>query len=484
MYVTLTPGYSVRNERYCSFLIRVNGILNRNTQDFGAFPIPPYIGYILEEVGKHELSDSLRIISNELEVSETSVDNFVRQLTDGADHKRFNVSGGISFILPADLLTQSTAPICFSSYRADDFNPNEEFKQHRPSAPLSINLMITNNCSTDCVYCYANRKLVPTLSTEELIKTIDEMKDDGVVNVTLTGGDVFARYDWEIVLRKVKEAGYRPFLSTKPPLAKAQLETLRGLGYDELQFSLDSSDSTILTELINVGPGYIEEVKNMFSLCTEMGIDVLVRSVLTNRNSSPKDIKNTYEFLASFDCIKEWDITPAFFSEYKREQYKEYEVSNDALAHVYKFSKHDNLKFKISLNKIGEQGYKLKKSTTVENFVCENQICLANTTGLSILSNGTCSICEMLYDHEEFALGNVRENSIKEIWNSQKALSLYNATQVIETPASPCSKCSVVNGCRKGFGKRICFLDIVKTGGGTADPDPRCPKAKDYTIIL
>lgn len=54
---------------------------------------------------------------------------------------------------------------------------------------------------------------------------------------------------------------------------------------------------------------------------------------------------------------------------------------------------------------------------------------MANTTGISILANGKCSVCEMLYDHSDFILGDIRENTIYEIWNSNKAWSLYSPIQ-------------------------------------------------------
>lgn len=485
MYYSLSPSYFIRNEKHCSYIAVCNSALNQNNQGFVAFPIPPFMGYILEEIGHNELEKSLNVISQRLNVTKQSIETFTCQLLDNDDNKKFKLSANASITLPKGVLIRSHEAIIVNSYRSHDFNPLDSFIEKRPSIPFSINLMITNKCTTDCIYCYANRTLSPILSTDKVLKLIKEMHNEGVINLTITGGDVFTRPDWPQILKCAKEEGYSPFLSTKTPLNNQQLDYLKSIGYSELQFSLDCVENYILKELINVTDDYLIRVKSMFEYCDRIGINLLVRSVLTNRNASINSLSCTYNFLSQFSVIKEWALTPAFFSEYKHKTYKSYEVSNESLKEAYAFANRDNLKFKITLNKINSDGYKLKKSQTVEDFVCQNQICMANTTSLSILSNGTCSVCEMLYDHPEFLIGDVSINSIKAIWNSEKALSLYNAqVKYNKESFSPCFTCSMIEKCKKGFGKRICYVDIAKTGGNPNSPDPRCPKACEYDIIL
>ena len=69
--------------------------------------------------------------------------------------------------------------------------------------PLSVNLMVTTQCTTDCAYCYANRSLLPLMDTDTILGLIDELYIGGVTNITLTGGDVFARKDWMIILKSL-----------------------------------------------------------------------------------------------------------------------------------------------------------------------------------------------------------------------------------------------------------------------------------------
>lgn len=484
MYIALSPAYTIRNEANASFLIRVDKIINLKRSEFGAFCIPPFIGYILSHIGNYEYTKALENISDALKVSSSAIDNFVQQLIENPENKEFKFSKKQSVVLPSDLLKRYSKRPNLIIFEEDSFSALGEFAIKRPGVPLSANLMVTTICSTDCLYCYANRKLSPVLSTEKILDLIRELHDQGTINLTLTGGDIFAHPDWHKILKCVRQYGYKPFLSTKTPLKYEQVKYLIDLGYEEIQFSLDSVESSVLNTLIKVKSDYLSKVTSFLNYCSELNLKVLIRSVLTKINASKDKISSLYTYLSEFTCVKEWIMTPAFFSKYKESEYRALEVNNYDLIWVYDFTRREDLAFKIGLNKITEKGYVLKKFKAPEDYVCHNQICMANTTGISILANGDCSVCEMLYDNPEYILGNVSNSSIREIWNSDKALQLYNMNQHNFPQSSPCAKCSVFTKCRNGFGKRVCYLDIAKSGHSKWEPDPRCPHADNVDIIL
>lgn len=106
---------------------------------------------------------------------------------------------------------------------------------------------------------------------------------------------------------------------------------------------------------------------------------------------------------------------------------------------------------------------------------------------MSILSSGKCTICEMLYDNRDYVLGDVHEQNIEDIWNSEKALMLYSKRQSLITDNStPCIDCKVYDICKNKIAKKICYVDIAKIyGEGKFEyPDPRCPKSIDTNLIL
>lgn len=484
MYISLSPQYAIRNEGNCSYLIYVAHVLERDGGKFDSFCIPPFMGYILGHIGDEELEKSALTLSKNLNIGQNAVNNFINQLINNTDCRSFKFNESTSFTLPPNLLIKSINHLPSNVRESEDFNKLGEYTIKRPQSPFSVNVMVTTRCTTDCIYCYANRNIAPMMNTNEILQIIDELHSVGVINVTLTGGDVFTRNDWRIILRRLRQYGYFPYLSTKTPLDEEAIVSLREMGYSELQFSLDSNNEASLAKLVNAPDNYLQKVKCFFDLADRHGLKLLIRSVLTRYNSEINSILDFYSFLAGCNSVKEWSITPAFFSKYKDVNYREIEVPNEALKEVHAFSRKHDLKFPIILNKISKEGYHLKGCDRVEDFVLTNQICVANTTGISILANGDCTVCEMLYEDEDFLLGNILKCSIKDIWNSNKALELYHLNQQSIDPESPCQKCPVFSDCRTGYGKRICYLDIKKAGKALSFPDPRCPKAEEIDLIL
>ena len=92
----------------------------------------------------------------------------------------------------------------------------------------------------------------------------------------------------------------------------------------------------------------------------------------------------------------------------------------------------------------------------------------------------------MLYDNKEYLIGNIRNQSLSEIWNSSKALALYAPIQENISMKSPCHSCSVFTKCKKSIAKRVCYVDIAKVHENNSFdfPDPRCPMAEKVNVIL
>lgn len=484
MKVSLSSYYAIRNDRQCSYIVRRDNLVEDTGGDSSVICIPPFMGFIFSELGKEDYANDLKRISEITGMNISSIKSFTDQLINNEKHKEFVLSENLSIVFPKNILVKDGDYEQNRYYTVQDFSWDDDFHVARPSMPLSVNLMTTTKCTTNCRYCYAKRDLFPLLNVEELANLVEELHSNGVFNISLTGGDIFALENWHILLKKIKEYDYHPFLSTKTPLKNDDIKLLSTIGVKALQFSLDSNDPVVLHELLGTSKEYIKNVETMFRLCDESDIILHIRSVLTSLNGSIQQVKSFYDFLSSFNCIKGWTITPAFFSEYKQSEYKDLLVKNKELVEVYEFVKQSGHSFPIGLNKINKDGYQLHRYDSVEDYVAKNQICMGNTTSLSILANGVCSVCEMLYDHDEYILGDVRLASVKEIWNSKKALELYYMKQSVCSKKSPCSTCSEFQNCRSSYGKRVCYSDIAKTGLQKDYPDPRCPMSRGIDLLL
>lgn len=483
MIITLNPQFAIRNESECSYIVKRNWEIDAAIgKDVASVTIiPPVIGYILNTIGLFDYNESLKKISKELNVSEQAIDNFTQSLLSN-EAKGLKIGDDI-IKFPQRLLIKSKKII---QEDTSPLNTSCTFSYLRPQMPITVNVMVTTKCTTNCCYCYAKRHLNYELGTNELVKFIKDCKHENIINLNLTGGDIFARKDWKNILSATKECGFNPFLSTKTPLDEEGIKYLSKIGIHELQFSLDSCRTNTLMELIQVNENYLHKVCTMFELCDKYKIRLAIRTVLCSVNSDIVQLEELYSFLKKFNYIKDWVLTPAFFSEHKKEEYKKYNVSNENLINVKNFINNQVMPFPVYLSKISECGYELQRFKSTDEYVMKNQACYANTYSISVLASGECTICEMLYDNEEYLIGNIRENSLREIWNSKKAISLYTPNQDETSTNSPCHTCNVFDDCKKKLAKKICYVDIAKTNVGTTKdlPDPRCPLSKPINVIL
>ncbi len=95
----------------------------------------------------------------------------------------------------------------------DDFLNHLKTKSGHGRYPVKCQWEVTCRCNFRCVMCYTdcfNRAdLIQTeLSTEEIFRIMEEMKDAGLLEMTWTGGEPMARPDFESIYIKSIQSGF------------------------------------------------------------------------------------------------------------------------------------------------------------------------------------------------------------------------------------------------------------------------------------
>jgi MoaA/NifB/PqqE/SkfB family radical SAM enzyme len=78
--------------------------------------------------------------------------------------------------------------------------------------PLSGQWELTCRCNLHCVMCYTDpfntsAKIRQELRTEEIFRILHELRDEGCLELTLTGGEPLARPDFEIIYKEAVACG-------------------------------------------------------------------------------------------------------------------------------------------------------------------------------------------------------------------------------------------------------------------------------------
>ena len=119
----------------------------------------------------------------------------------------------------------------------------------------------------------------------------------------------------------------------------------------------------------------------------------------------------------------------------------------------------------------------IPKDPNERKIMWENRAnCTGNRDGFIILPDGRVTPCEELYDHPAFIMGDLKIQSIMEIWNSPNAIALNFPDQSLVNDG-PCQSCQDFIQCNSVKGR--CWRDILKAYGLNKShyPDPRCPLA-------
>lgn len=423
-----------------------------------------------------------------LNIDKSFIHNLVDKLANNKEDFFVNYNG-ISIIFPKNTLI-SSEEVPTAKYDASIFDyGNTDLFLKRHLTPTDITIMVNTRCATDCIYCYADRRieLDCKIPLPRIINLINEAKSFGARSFHVIGGEFFLYSKWEEVVQTLMANDYHPFISTKVPIGEKIVSKLKDQNIQYIQVSLDSFIQKSLKNILNISYNYKVQMEKTFRLLEKYGIKVFVHTVMNKINQNIEDVDALFLFLKQFTNIGYWRLDKAGASLYKGRgvySYQTFKPNIDKLQEIINYIETNKLRDNCSFNIICE-GLKGSESTTsspIDDNIKYNKFnqrssCSANTSNLFILPDGQVTICEELYWTPRYIIGNIMQKSLLEIWNSETAVNLFNISQDSFPEESPCKSCSMFHECRTGKG--VCHRDILKAYGTDKwyYPDPKCPKA-------
>lgn len=219
-------------------------------------------------------------------------------------------------------------------------------------------------------------------------------------------------------------------------------------------------------------------------LLDDSGLKFQVSTVLTTYNSDIKIMTELFSFLSKLKNITTWNIVTVHDS--LNSQLKDFhslkpshEQLNKLFEELKETVKYSKINVAIDENTLNKEYY----SDQGGSKYFKGNKCSALSMQFFILPDGKVTICEQLYWHPYFIIGDVCNNSLSSVWNSKRAKFLaYRAWNDIR-PTSKCYECTLNKECFEHNNR--CWVDIMKAyGKDNYDyPDPRCEfadKMKNY----
>lgn len=490
----LNPAYYLRNDLKRSIIGAYDDpipVCDNHDRNF-VYITHPTIAKILSFFqGSDTLDKTILMASQTLDIDKEFVAAFVNSVCDN-EFPVMNEYDGCKLLLPKKVLVSGNFGDRTEHYAYNEFDIEGEIDlcNNRLYKPTKIILELTMKCYTKCVYCYADKrtKYVP-LSSERIISIINEAHELGIPSIELNGGEVLLHPDIKEILIALDKHGYHPFISTKVPLDTDMLLFLMEHNFKNIQISLDSVNPNTLSTTLGVTKPYLDKLDHTMKYIDDHDFLWQVNVVVTRFNSSlTTEFEPLMGYLKSFKNLRGIKVVPAAFSMYQShenfERIKADTVHINAIRNYIHYLNTERF-FNFTIIYDEPECQLMYEQDNKRNRFETRAYCTANQRAFNILPDGKATICEELYWHPRFIIGDLTASSIEEVWNSTKAQNLFHITQNLISNESKCSICQIFDTCRP-LG-RVCWkLVLLAYGHENWDyPDPRCPEADyPYTNFL
>ena len=401
--------------------------------------------------------------------------------------------GGNKVSFPKNVLIRKekiNGDLPYRSFPDFDFDMNnvnlDNDRAHR--APHSMMWMLTSRCVTNCAYCYADKKTpYNPLTTERSLEIIDDAHRLGMKFINVIGGEVFLRKDWEVLIKRIIDYGMMPaFISTKMPVSEEILQKLVSTGYSNvIQISLDSLDEDILASTINVKKGYLSDLMEGVRRLDAAGFEIQIDTILTKDTATKEGLDALAVFLSTIRHFKYWEIRVPEFTPYSSDGFRKVMASRTQIREIESYVRNELMeRFGRKIIFSAEPMNERFGCTGPEEPCFSGGQCGFLRSQMFVLPDGKVSACEQLYWHPEFIIGDLAKNSIEEVWQSSRALKVFNYSRDMYREGSQCVKCKVFDVCNTQ--KRRCVVKVIKAYGvrNWDYPDPRCVYAPDFKETL
>lgn len=304
---------------------------------------------------------------------------------------------------------------------------------------------ITLACCFSCKYCGSKggKARVGELTTEECLDVAEQLAELGCRRVSLIGGEVFMRPDWKEIVSSLTKKRIQVAIITNGYLFSEELiSQLKEIEIESIAVSLDGTEE--IHDRYRQKGSFVR-ADQAIQVLTENEIPVSVISTLHSQNVPY--LEEFYQYLKT-KKIGAWQLQACSpMGNVKHSgmdhQFDFEEVVHFVEKHVFEAPFVMGIADNIGYYSNGE-GYLRGNLSGLAVF----QGCRAGLTSIGIDSIGNVRGCESMYD-ECFIEGNLRQKSLREIWESPEAFS-YNRKYEQNMLTGACKNCEFGDLCAGG----------------------------------
>lgn len=330
-----------------------------------------------------------------------------------------------------------------------DLGSMDHLKFDRPSSPLRVFFTITHDCNLKCIHCYnlpqKNDNFKIDLSRVKDI--IDRMKEAGVLEVILTGGEPFLNLHIFDIIDYILLRGIKVMINTNGLL-------LRDEHIDEFKKRKDITLSLGIdgvfpkTNDFIRGKGSFKKAIEILKKLSKERINIYIGFTATH--------KNFFDILKLRRFFRDFNVSRVIVNIFIRTG-RGYEYSNILALNKLEFGLLKCLAY-------------FNANMNTKPIVTVITSCNAGHIEANIDYRGDMFFCELLH----YPLANILVEDIKKIWNSPRILSLMDADKF----DSHCKICFFRRRC-----KGSCRAEVFSATGNLYAGNPYCFKGNFFNIM-
>jgi radical SAM protein with 4Fe4S-binding SPASM domain len=319
--------------------------------------------------------------------------------------------------------------------------------------PHIISWNITLRCPLRCAHCYVNageREAEGVLSTGEAYAVIDQICELGKPVVILSGGEPLMRDDIFAIARYGTKKGLKMAMGTSGILIDEKTaRDIRDSGIRRVAISIDSADPKVHDTFRGL-PGAWERAVAGIRHCTSTGIGVQINmTVLSPDIQVIKDVVSLGTSLG----VKDYQVFfPVPIGRGDGVSWLTPRVYEDLIRDVLVTYQGSDVNIRPTC---APQFRRIADALGISNLLW-GRGCIAGTRYCRIFADGDVTPCPYL----PARAGNVREISLKKIWNESPVFSVLRDPELLTGKCGRCGYQEICGGCR---------ARAYKTGGGMTD---------------
>ena len=320
--------------------------------------------------------------------------------------------------------------------------------------PRLIAFEVTRACNLNCIHCRAAASKGPyekELSTEEVFRILEEIKEVAQPIIILTGGEPLLRKDIFDIAKKCIELDLKPVLATNGTLIDEKVaERIKEAGIARVSISLDGATAETHDDFRKM-PGAFEGAIRGIGVLKKVGIPFQINTTITGINA--KELPAIHKLAINLGAVAHHIFV--FVPVGRGKEISKEILTSEEYERVLNWFYEQRGKSKLHLKAtcaptyyriLRERAKKEGKKVTFETFGLDavTRGCLAGIGFCFISHRGIVQTCGYL----EIPCGNLREQSFKDVWENSE---VFNNLRDFSKYKGKCGKCEyirVCGGCR------------------------------------